>query len=181
MYKISVIWRSTPQSFCKPPICLGIPPLFLEPLLTYLEIPPLAWCDSRLLRSLVGWILTPLLCSPFPFPPPPTVPHFQYMPFYGDITISTSHSLTHWVSTGMFPLSFWPPTPTLVTPVSPHVHTSQAIRRRHRHAGNLPCVWHRIECHRMMRFMTNVMSWWQIHWVSNVDMVWHCKLQKQYC
>jgi hypothetical protein len=32
MYKISVIWRSTPQSFCKPPFCLGIPPLFLEPL-----------------------------------------------------------------------------------------------------------------------------------------------------
>jgi hypothetical protein len=53
-----------------------------------------SWCDSRPLRSLVGRILTfpHPICSPFSFPLAPTVPHFKYMLFYDDITISASHS-----------------------------------------------------------------------------------------
>ncbi len=67
MYKISVILEEHTPILCKPPFCLRIPPLSLGPLLTYLGIPPLVWCDSRPLRSLVGCILT---FSPSPAPHP---------------------------------------------------------------------------------------------------------------
>jgi hypothetical protein len=94
MYKISVILEEHTPILLYPPSCLGIPPLFLGPLLTYLEIPPLAWCESHPLRSLVGYKLTfpPFLCSPFPFPLPLTVPHFNHVPSYDNITTSASHS-----------------------------------------------------------------------------------------
>jgi hypothetical protein len=73
-------WRSTPQSFCNPPSCLGIPPLSLDPsLLTWKS---LLWRDSRPLRSLVGCILT--------FPPPPSsAPHFLF-PFPQRFPISNT-------------------------------------------------------------------------------------------
>jgi hypothetical protein len=61
--------------------------------LTYLESLLCMWCDSHPLRSQVAYILTSP--SPFPssFPAPQWFPQFNYVPFYDDITTSTSHSL----------------------------------------------------------------------------------------
>ncbi len=92
MYKINMISEVHDPILLITPLCLEIPPLFLEPPLTYLEVPPLAWCDSRPLRSLVGCILTPPPFPPHSLFPFPNGTHFKYMPSYDNITISTSHS-----------------------------------------------------------------------------------------
>ncbi len=64
--------------------------------LTYLESLLCVWCDTCPLWSQVACKLTsPLLFpSPFPFPAPNGSPS-NYVPFYDNITTSTSHSLIH--------------------------------------------------------------------------------------
>jgi hypothetical protein len=74
------------------PSAQRIPPCSRVPL-TYLESLLCVWCDPCPLWSQVACKLT----SP-PFPPhslsrSPTVPHFNYVPFYDNITTSTSYSL----------------------------------------------------------------------------------------
>jgi hypothetical protein len=104
------------------PSAWRIPPPFPSP--SYLlGIPPLCVVRPRPLWSQGACKLT----SPFPFPPhslfpPPTVPHFNYVPFYDDIMTSTSYSLIHISSSpnrsfsalphiahGALKLILWPP------------------------------------------------------------------------
>ncbi len=92
--RLAWYWRSAPQSFVTPPLSWESLPYSLGPFL--LTWKSLLWRGATPIHSdpwlAVNWPSPPFLCSPFPFPLPPTVPHFKYVPSYDDITTSASHS-----------------------------------------------------------------------------------------
>jgi hypothetical protein len=86
MYRLAILstWRNPLITPLDNPLCTRVPLTYLESLLS-------VWYDPCPPWSQVACKLT----SPNPFPPhslflPPTVPQFNYAPFYDDITTPTS-------------------------------------------------------------------------------------------